>query len=234
MYRIAVCDNSVADGQELVNKIHQLASEMCLDVSVDSFRSARALYDAARERAYKLIFLETEIGGRSGVELARRIRFHDKDAEFIFVTDKEQYALAAYAVFPVGYILKRVTRAKLYEPMRRVFLSERTKQSYLFRTADGGEITIARDDLLYVEVFGNELVFHCKHESVRGTGSLTGVMEMLPAESFYRSHRNFIVNLAYVQKIERYYFGMQNGDAVTVAKNRFTEAREVFEAYQRQ
>lgn len=232
MYRIAICDQNVADGQELVNKVHQLAAELHLDVAVDNFRSPRALYEAARERPYKLILLETEIAGKSGVELARRIRFHDKETEFIFVTDKEEYALAAYAVFPVGYILKRVTRARLYEPFARVFRRKRTR-TFLFRTADGGEINIAAEDLLYVEVFGNELVFHCKRENVRGTGSLSGVMEVLPSQSFYRSHRNFIVNLAYVQKIEHYYFGLQNGEKVAVAKNRFTEAKEVFENYLR-
>ena len=230
MYRIAICDPNVADGQELFNKVNQLAAEMKLDVSVDNFRSARALYDAARERSYKLILLETEIGGKSGVDLARHIRFHDRDTEFIFVTGKEEYALAAYAVFPAGYILKRVTRARLYEPFAHVFCREKTK-THLFRTADGGEIAIAADDLLYVEVFGTELVFHCKRENVRGTGSLASVLEVLPELGFYRSHRNFIVNLAYVQKIERYYFGLQNGEKVAVAKNRFTEARDVFEGY---
>lgn len=230
MYRIAICDSNVADGQELLNKVNQLVAELGLDVCVDNFRSARALYEAARERAYKLILLETEIGGKSGVDLARHIRFHDKETEFIFVTAKEEYALAAYSVFPAGYILKSVTRARLYEPFLHVFRAHKGK-SFLFRTADGGEIGITPEELLYVEVFGTELVFHCKRENVRATGSLASVTELLPSASFYRSHRNFIVNLAYVQKIERYYFGMQNGEKVAVAKNRFTEARAIFERY---
>ena len=233
MYRIAVCDNNVADGQELVNKVHQLATELGLDVAIDNFRSARGLYDAAKETPYTLILLETEIGGVSGIDLARRIRFHDKDTKFIFVTAKEEYALAAYAVFPIGYILKRVTRARLYEPFVHAFSGAKPSHSFLARTLDGGEINIASDDLIYIEVFGNELVFHCRRETVRGMGSLSGVMELLPTERFYRSHRNFIVNLQYVQKIERFYFGMQNGEKVSVAKNRFTEAREIFEKYLR-
>jgi DNA-binding LytR/AlgR family response regulator len=211
--------------------VHELAKEMRVELSIDNFRSARALYDAARRTPYRLVFLETEIGGISGIELARRIRFHSKETAFIFVTAKEEYALAAYSVFATGYILKRVTRARLYEPFAHVFKSEKPTRPLLFRTAEGGEILIAKDDLVYIEVFGNELVFHCKSESVRGTGSLSGVMEVLPENQFYRSHRNFIVNLQYVQKIERYFFGMQNGEKVTVAKNRFTEARDVFEKY---
>lgn len=231
MYRIAVCDSSVADGQELVNKVHQLASEMKLEVSVESFRGARALLEAARNKPYKLVLLETEIGGTSGIELAKRLRFQHKDTSFIFVTSKDEYALAAYAVFPAGYILKHVTRAALYEPFAHVFRKERPTQTLLFRTTDGGEIVIPLDELIYIEVYGNELDFHCKSETVRCVGTLSAAQELLPAETFYRSHRNFIVNLGYVQKIERYYFGMQNGETVAIAKNRFTEVKEVFERF---
>ncbi len=233
MYRIAVCDNNVADGQELVNKVQQLLQEMRLDAEVDSFRSARALYDAARGRTYKLVLLETEIGGTSGIELARRLRYHNKEMACIFVTSKEEHALAAYSVFPAGYILKRVTRAKLYEPFAHVLRKEHTSPSLLFRSADGGEISVPIDELMYIEVYGNGLDLHCKDEVFHAVGTLSAAEELLPRHSFYRSHRNFIVNLQYVQRLERYYFGMQNGDTVAVAKNRFTEVRAVFESFLR-
>ncbi len=223
----------MADGQELVNKVQQLASEMRLDVSVDNYRGARALLEAAKSKPYKLVLLETEIAGTSGIELAKRLRFQHKETAFIFVTSRDEYALAAYSVFPSGYILKRVTRAALYEPFAHVFRKERPSQTVLFRTADGGEIIIPLSDLIYIEVYGNELDFHCKNETLRGIGTLNAAAALLPQNVFYRSHRNFIVNLGYVQKIERYYFGMQNGDTVAIAKNRFTEVKEVFERFLR-
>ncbi len=233
MYRIAVCDHNVADGQELLNKVQQLLQEMKIDAEVDSFRSARALYDAAKGKTYKLVLLETEIGGTSGIELAKRLRYHNKEVAFIFVTSREEHALAAYSVFPAGYILKRVTRAKLYEPFAYVFRKERASQSLLFRSADGGELSIPLDELMYIEVYGNGLDFHCKDATLHAVGTLSAAEALLPKRNFFRSHRNFIVNLQYVQRLERYYFGMQNGDTVAVAKNRFTEVRSVFEDFHR-
>lgn len=232
MYRIAVCDSNVADAQELVNKIQHLAAEMRFECTVESFRTARALAEAVKARTYRLVLLETEIGGTNGIELAKRIRFHDGETEFIFVTSHAEYALAAYAVYPVAYILKGVTMQKLYEPFLRAVRKEKKElPRLLVDTADGGKTIVPRDDILYVEVFGNDLVFHCKNETVEGIGSLTGVMERLSSNGFYRSHRNFIVNLRYVQRIGRFFFVMQNGEKVSVAKNRYTEARGVFESY---
>ncbi|MBO5755040.1 MAG: response regulator transcription factor [Clostridia bacterium] len=232
MYRIAVCDSNVVDAQELVNKLQHLAADLHFECSVESFRTARAFAEAFKARPFPLVFLETEIGGTNGIELAKRIRFHDKDTEFIFVTSHAEYALAAYAVFPVGYILKSVTKQKLHEPFLRAVRKEKREfPKLLIDTADGGETIVPRDDILYVEVFGNDLVFHCKNDTVEGIGSLSGVMERLPSDQFYRSHRNFIVNLRYVQRIGRFFFVMQNGEKVSVAKNRYTEARGVFERY---
>ena len=82
-----------------------------------------------------------------------------------------------------------------------------------------------------MEVFGNRLFYHLKDETVESVGSLAGALAKLPEESFYRSHRNYIVNLHYVQRIEHFFFGLQNGERITVAKNRYTEAKAVFERY---
>lgn len=232
MMRFAVCDSSVADAQELVVKLQHLSADMGLACTVGSFRSARLLLEEAKEKPFDAVFLETEIGGTGGIELARKIRFYHEDTEIVFVTAKEEYALAAYGVFPLGYLLKRAERKRLY-PILLQLLRKRKQTGPSIRclTADGGEALIPRDELLYIEVMGNRLFFHGRREVVEGIGSLSAISEFLPERLFYRAHRNFIVNLQYVQKIGHYYFGMQNGDKVTVAKNRYTEAKAVFEAH---
>lgn len=231
MYRIAVCDTALQDGQETVGTVQQLAAELRLEVTVDLFRAARPLYDTMKEKPYDLVLLETEIGGVNGIELARKLRFLYEDVGFIFVTSREEYALAAYSVFPYGYLLKRLTYRKLYEPFRFAVRNRCRQPALMFRTVEGGEVAVFENDLMYIEVFGNELDLHCKTGVMHCYGSLASAQESLPESRFYRSHRNFIVNMQYVQKIERFAFGMINGDKVTVAKNRYTEAREIFERY---
>ena len=230
--RFAVCDANVADAQELVVKLQHLAADMGVSCTVDSYRSARLLLDTAKTNPYDAVFLETEIGNTGGIELARKLRFYHEDVEIVFVTSKEEYALVAYGVFPLGYLLKRVERKRLYPILQRLLRKRRKTGSALrCTTADGGEALVPRDELYYVEVIGNRLFFHGERGTVEGIGALSAVSEDLPERFFYRAHRNFIVNLQYVQKIGHYYFEMQNGDRVTVAKNRYTEAKRVFEEY---
>lgn len=230
--RFAVCDASVADAQELVVKLQHLAADMGITCTVNSYRGARMLLEAAKENPFDAVFLETEIGSTGGIELARKLRFYHEDVEIVFVTSKEEYALAAYGVFPLGYLLKHAERKRLYPILLR--LQRKCGQmgpTIRCMTVDGGVALVPRDELYYVEVIGNSLFFHGKRETVEGVGSLSAVSECLPEKLFYRAHRNFIVNLQYVQKIGHYYFEMQNGDKVTVAKNRYTEAKSVFEEH---
>lgn len=230
MLRLAVCDSNVADAQELVVKLQHLAVDMGISCTVNSYRSARLLLDTAKENPFDAVFLETEIGTTGGIELARKLHFYHEETEIVFVTAKEEYALAAYGVFPLGYLLKRAERKRLYPILLRLMRKRRETGPVLCcMTADGGEALVSRDELYYIEVIGNRLFFHGKRGTVEGIGSLSGVSESLPERLFYRAHRNFIVNLQYVQKIGHYYFEMQNGDRVTVAKNRYTEAKAVFE-----
>lgn len=232
MMRFAVCDGSVADAQELVVKLQHLSADMGISCTVENFRSARLLLEEAKVRPFDAVFLETELGGTGGIELARKLRFYHEDVEIVFVTAKEEYALAAYGVFPLGYLLKRVERKRLYPLLLRLARKHKeTGPTIRCMTADGGEALIARDELLYVEVIGNRLFFHGMRGEVEGIGSLASISASLPERLFYRAHRNFIVNLQYVQKIGHYFFEMQNGDKVAVAKNRYTEAKAVFEKH---
>lgn len=230
--RLAVCDSSAADMQSLSSVLRSLAADMGVPCTVHEFRSPRLFLEEIKAQPYDAVFLETEIGGTAGLELARKLRFYREDVEIVFVTAKEKYALAAYSVFPLGYLLKPADRRRLYPLLQRL-ARKHHEAGPVIRcvTADGGEALIPRDELLYVEVMGNRLFFHGLREVVEGVGSLSALSESLPERLFYRAHRNFVVNLQFVRKIGHYYFTMQNGDKVTVAKNRYTQAKEVFEEH---
>lgn len=231
MFKIAICDGNLADASELKGLVLQMAADAGVTASVDMYRNARALYEAMGRQRYRLLFLETEIGGENGIDLARRIRFHHEDTDFIFVTAKEDYALAAYSAFPIGYILKKVNRKKLYEPLARAFKRDSLLPTILLRMPSGGEISLRIGDILYAEVYQSDLVVHTAKQSVHCSGALATVCEELPGEDFYRSHRNYVVNLRFVTEIGRYFFVLEDGERVPIAKNRYTEARTVFEHY---
>ena len=105
------------------------------------------------------------------------------------------------------------------------------KPSISLRNANGGKVNVNIEDIMYIEVFRTELDVHCKNGILICTGSLVETYGVLPTRQFYRSHRSFIVNLQHVVQINRYQFTMSNGDKVTIAKNRYTEAKAAFDDF---
>lgn len=231
MFRIAICDDMQSQAAELAKMLTSLAGEIPVKCEVEVFRSFKALQKAMSESSYQLLFLETRLGGISGIDFARRLRMIDEEIDIVFTSPDSESALAAYTAFPVGYLVKPVDRKKLRDVFRRVTDKYRQKPSIVLRGIDGGERMIGVDDILYIEVFGAELHVHGRRGVVVCSGTLVEVGSLLSSTDFYRSHRSFIVNLRYTVGIERYQFRMANGDVVAVAKNRYAEVKAAFEAY---
>jgi DNA-binding LytR/AlgR family response regulator len=231
MFRIAICDDMQSQAAELAKLLTSLAGEIPMECEVEVFRSFKALQKAWSESSYQLLFLETRLGGISGIDFARRLRMIDEEIDIVFTSSESDSALAAYTAFPVGYLIKPVDRKKLRDVFRHVTDKYRQKPSIVLRGIDGGERMIGVDDILYIEVFGTELNVHCRRSVVLCSGTLVEASSLLSSTDFYRSHRSFIVNLRYTVGIERYQFRMVNGDAVAVAKNRYAEVKAAFEAY---
>ena len=232
MFRIAICDEMQPQANELAEALRALSEEIPgHEVSIDIFRGLRPLQKAMSECVYQLLFLETRIGGYSGIDFVRRLRLTDEETDVVFFSGEADSALAAYSVYPTGYLLKPVDRKKLRDVFRHVADKYRQKPSIVLKGIDGGEHLISVDDILYIEVFGAELDVHCKRGVILCAGTLAEACNLLTSQDFYRSHRSFIVNLRYAVGIERCQFRMINGDTVAVAKNRYTEVKAVFEAY---
>ena len=231
MFRIAICDDMQPQATELAKMLTSLAGEIPMECEVEVFRSFKLLQKALSESSYQLLFLETRLGGISGIDFERRLRMIDEEIDIVFTSSESDSALAAYTAFPVGYLIKPVDRKKLRDVFRHVTDKYRQKPSIVLRGIDGGERMISVDDILYIEVFGAELNVHCKRSVVLCSGTLVEAGDLLSSTDFYRSHRSFIVNLRYTVGIERYQFRMINGDAVAVAKNRYAEVKAAIEAY---
>lgn len=226
MMRVAICDDARLYTARLELQLKELATESEIEIEIETFRSFLHLQSAMKEKKYDLLLLETSVRGVNGIDFARSLRQQKYDGEIIFVSLTSEAAFAAYSVFPIGYLLKPTEKRKLRAPFRRAAEKHTKRKSIVFTCADGGRVSLNVDDILYVEVIGIELSVHCRLGNFKCIGSLTDTFEKLPAGQFYRSHRSYIVNMNCIVRSAKYYFVLDNGDKVTIAKNRYAEAKQ--------
>jgi two-component system LytT family response regulator len=156
-----------------------------------------------------LIFLDIQLGQRSGFELLDLI---EHDAEIVFVTAHDQYAIRAFEVNAVDYLLKPVVPARLREALNR--------SSGAATTSLGAYRPLKYEDWLFLPVEQGRRFLRVKAIShIVARGDYTEILSIeghrllvpqplstwetrLPATHFLRIHRGTIINLERVERVE--------------------------------
>lgn len=226
--KIAVCDEPSV---QLTQILTELADEAGVQINIDVFQSYDGLSLKMKENGYDLLILDIGLNGEDGIAFVCGLRLKHPETDVIFISNSAAGALDAYAAFPVGYIVRPLVKKKLRAPFRRAASGFSRKHIIIFNDADGGKFTVPVDGILYIEVIGTELSVHTRGGVVYCVGSLAETFQKLPAQQFYRSHRSYIVNMNYITRAVKYSFIMENGDRVTIAKNRYAEAKRMLSGF---
>lgn len=75
----------------------------------------------AKLHAVDVAFLDIEMPGMNGIELAKKLKEIDRNIRIVFVTAYEQYALDAFGVNAIGYLLKPYTREDVEEELTKAY-----------------------------------------------------------------------------------------------------------------
>lgn len=152
MHLIAVDDEKLA-----LLHLTNILKEMFPEDTVTGFRDQIEALDFARELTEKkeqleFTFLDIEMYGMSGIELARRFKEICPAVKILFVTGHDNYALEAFRLHARGYILKPVTRELVEEEMQNIEGYSKTEREQRIN----GELEKPK---VVVRTFGNFDVF---------------------------------------------------------------------------
>lgn len=87
--------------------------------SLHTFQSGEEALEYAKGNTVDVAFLDMEMPGIHGLELARELKRHDSQIRVIFVTAFSQYALEAWSVDATGYLLKPYTAAEIRKELAK-------------------------------------------------------------------------------------------------------------------
>jgi len=162
-----------------------------------------------------VVLLDVRMPGMDGIEAARHLATLEEPPAVIFTTAYDEYALAAFEMEAVGYLLKPVRREKLARAVRHAArlagpqLARLAEQSQLGRRRT--QICARLGDQLRLVPLEDVLYFNAgqKYVTMRHRGGRELIDESLRAleqefaPDFIRIHRNSLVARRYVQAVER-------------------------------
>lgn len=210
--RIAICDDEEFYRSELEKLVNVYGNEAEADLTIEVCSKVEALVEAIEsgEKTYEILFLDVDMPEMSGIEAAKVIREVDQDVLICFVTSHERYALDAYGVDAVGYVLKPmkytdvkriVEKAKIqiYYRMDR----EKAEQRYLEVVSARDKVLIDLEKVVYIEKRRNQCVFHLTDGEQVCYDTLAKVYKQLDTETFLYTHQGYIANFHYIKEVKR-------------------------------
>ena len=166
--------------------------------------SADTALEAAENIPFALAFLDIQMPGMDGLELAQRLLDIDPSTRIVFVTAYSEYALEAFEQGGVGYLLKPVDPDKLDTLLAR--LKPVPKQSTDFKALlvkSGRHIHVVKPEAIYyVQADLDEVIVRTKEVSGYVAKRFYEIESLLAPYNFFKIHRSHLVNLDKIASME--------------------------------
>lgn len=188
--------------------LDELAYLLALDDRVGEVRTSDSATEGLRilqEGDVDVVFLDIQMPGLTGLELAQVLARFRRPPALVFVTAHEQHAVDAFELQAVDYVLKPVRADRLAEAVRRVVEGgDRATPSLDAQIpVERGGVTrfINRSDISHVEAHGDYARLHTATGSHLVRIPLTTLEEEWAEAGFVRIHRSLLVSLAHVDEV---------------------------------
>ena len=164
-----------------------------------------------------LLFLDIQMPGKNGFELLESLE--DKAPHVIFTTAYDEYALKAFEVNALDYILKPIELQRLSEAIQKVeneLKDQALKQESQTYLSEGDQIFVKDGEKCWFvklgqvrlfESMGNYVRLHFEDQKPLILKSLNALEERLDPKIYFRANRKHIINLHSISKIEPWFSG---------------------------
>lgn len=243
MYLIALCDDELAE----LEKTQKLLSDYekkhpKLDFMTQCFENVDELLNLVREENYMpdVIFMDIYMPDKKrasyplGMEAAKELRNMNYEGKLIFLTTSKEYALEAFDVDALQYMVKPVSEDKLFLVLDRLLKEiEEERKKYILLRIEGRLVRVLLNDIVYFEAKGKTQFLYL----VNGTQyilrmTMTKIYEeFLHYPEFVRLGASFIVNLRYIDSFNAKEIHMDNKMKIYVPRGTYRGLREQYFSY---
>ena len=219
----------VVDDEELARE--RIRDMLYADPEIDLIgecANGREAVEAVRKKSPDLVFLDIQMPGKNGLEVLESLG-PDRLPAVIFVTAYDQYAVRAFEVHALDYLLKPFDQMRFQKALERAkaqilggqkgeigqrIMSAleqiKTKPDYLERLVvktNGRVFFVKTSEIDWLEAEGNYVRLHSGKESYLLRETITALESQLDPKIFMRVHRSAIVNINQIQELQPWFHG---------------------------
>ena len=237
MLRIAICDDMNDELLQIVALTNEYLTRRGISAELRAFSHPDALLAACEKERYHIFLLDMIMPMVSGLELGREIRHGSTDAQIIYITTEPGFALDAYAVNPLHYLIKPVDKARLFAALDLAAekMNDREDTTVTVKTKNGLH-TISTDRIALCEYKRHTVLYTLMNGELIETTTIPGnfaehIAPLLQDTRFIQPHAAYAVNMRFVERLNKDGFTLNGGAFVPVSGKQYTAVRNAYMNY---
>jgi two-component system LytT family response regulator len=218
MMRILVVDDEERARAGIVQVVKLYCKEVQTIFEADGLKAAREIIE---QESLDAILLDIQLKDGNGFELTKRIG--ELNIPLIFITAHEEYAIKAFKISAVNYLLKPIDPDELIQTLEKLALQRQKKnieeklsvlleyslkqtevpRRIVLRTSESIHV-VETKDIVYCEADKNYTTFYLLNRpKILVSGNIGEYEELLQSELFLRVHQSFLLNLSFIERYEK-------------------------------
>ena len=227
---VAICDDEAFFREELRSILFSYKAERRLHIDVYQYPNGEALL--ADKKVFDIVFLDQQMPGLNGMQVARTLRSKNITCSIVFVTSYPDFVYESFEVQPYRFLRKPVNPEEITNLMN-TFIKHQKLLSPITVINDSEQTVIHAKDILYLEGDGKYCTIRTNSAVYHSSKTLAQVYEQLPQHCFYRPHKSYVVNLYCIDAFDRECATLTNGELVKIGRSKAAEFKQVYKQFVR-
>ena len=226
---IALVDDCPKDLALLAEYISRYCREHKTHALVKQFFHEKDFKDTLGAECYDLVFLDIFMPDSSGILMAKDLKKKNPRCQIIFSTSSKEYAVKAFRLHALDYLLKPYTYAQLEDALCH-FEDAAGKFAHYIEMKEGRLRTrVLVADIVYVDYHNHYIQVHTPSKIIRSYMSFNAFSPKLsPYGQFLWCYRNCMVNMDYIDAWEGNDFILKTKEHIPIYRPR---KKEIIQAY---
>lgn len=204
MIKLIICDDEDHIIQQAKQYLLQVAKELSLELTIDTFLSGEDLLASYQQATSSLIILDIEMKGLDGIATAKLLREQQGyGGPIIFLTNHEKQLLTSEERCENLVLEKSAGYSAFAQQLKPILMKlSQDQQAFQFETVEGAKLFVVAQDILAFQTKrfqrGQTVCLKMKERECTVKASLDQVEEQVAGNSFYRINKYQLVNLKHV------------------------------------
>lgn len=231
MLDIAICEDERYQQGQLEKLLDALGKKMHLNLEIHVYERGESLLEEIQKGTqYDIVYLDIEMKGMSGLEVAEELRKTDHNIQIIYVTQFEQYIWNSIETMPSGYVMKPIKPDKFEQNFSKIAKWIMEKDEFYRFISKKKSCKVLLKDILYFRSRLRQVDIVCGTEQYETYMKLDTIEQELKEKynvQFLRIHQSYLVNYHYIERFSCDDVMLNNGQHLPISRQRRREIEKL-------